>query len=87
MACWDRGAQRVRDQCGRGWLGRLQVPPHFGEEDLFSVLGAARPDYRWLIVGPARSGSSFHKDPNQVRPPAAARYLAHILRRCPKWPL
>ncbi|KAF8933167.1 hypothetical protein BGZ52_008441 [Haplosporangium bisporale] len=23
-----------------------------------------RPDYRWLIVGPARSGSTFHKDPN-----------------------
>ncbi|KAJ1973552.1 hypothetical protein H4R35_004059 [Dimargaris xerosporica] len=23
-----------------------------------------RPDYRWLIVGPQRSGSTFHKDPN-----------------------
>jgi hypothetical protein len=39
-------------------------PPHFGE-DLFAVLGeTARPDYRWLIVGPARSGSTFHLDPN-----------------------
>jgi len=41
-----------------------QVPDVFSE-DLFSLLGpSGRPDYRWLIVGPANSGSSFHKDPN-----------------------
>ncbi|KAG2446007.1 hypothetical protein HXX76_000610 [Chlamydomonas incerta] len=40
------------------------VPAAFGE-DLFGLLGeAGRPDYRWLILGPARSGSSFHVDPN-----------------------
>jgi len=40
------------------------VPPHFSD-DLFSVLGEdGRPDYRWLIIGPKRSGSTFHKDPN-----------------------
>ena len=39
------------------------VPRAFSE-DLFGVLGDCRPDYRWLIVGPKRSGSSFHKDPN-----------------------
>ncbi|KAI8051535.1 hypothetical protein BDF22DRAFT_691202 [Syncephalis plumigaleata] len=40
------------------------VPDYF-REDLFSHLGEEkRPDYRWLIVGPARSGSTFHKDPN-----------------------
>lgn len=39
------------------------IPDCFGE-DLFSVLGDKRPDSRWLIVGPARSGSTFHKDPN-----------------------
>lgn len=42
------------------------VPPYFsGERDLFSAMGEERrPDYRWLIMGPGRSGSTFHKDPN-----------------------
>lgn len=49
--------------------GRLDGPPRLGaeyfNEDLFGCLGEdERPDYRWLIMGPARSGSSFHKDPN-----------------------
>lgn len=50
-------------------VGRTQenaaywVPDCFGE-DLFAVLRDQRPDSRWLIVGPARSGSTFHKDPN-----------------------
>jgi hypothetical protein len=39
------------------------IPDCFGE-DLFAVLGDRRPDSRWLIIGPARSGSTFHKDPN-----------------------
>jgi hypothetical protein len=38
-------------------------PPTFGS-DFFTVLGDHRPDHRWLIVGPERSGSTFHKDPN-----------------------
>ena len=38
-------------------------PACFGP-DLFEVLGPQRPAHRWLIVGPARSGSTFHKDPN-----------------------
>ena len=52
----------------------ITAPPHskqaaywsptcFGE-DLFSVLGEHRPDCRWMIMGPKRSGSTFHKDPN-----------------------
>lgn len=33
--------------------------------DLFSLLGeSGRPDYRWIIIGPKRSGSNFHIDPN-----------------------
>lgn len=39
------------------------TPPCFGE-DFFSVLEDDRPDRQWLIIGPERSGSSFHKDPN-----------------------
>ncbi|ETN42916.1 uncharacterized protein HMPREF1541_02074 [Cyphellophora europaea CBS 101466] len=39
-------------------------PPSCFQEDLFSILDKQRPDHRWLIIGPARSGSTFHKDPN-----------------------
>lgn len=39
-------------------------PPDCFGEDLFTVLGDKRPDDKWLIVGPARSGSTYHKDPN-----------------------
>lgn len=39
------------------------TPPCFGE-DFFSVLENDRPDRQWLIIGPEKSGSSFHKDPN-----------------------
>lgn len=58
----------VFDKCFADKVPRLgeeyDVPEYFAE-DLFKVLGEhRRPDYRWLIVGPARSGSSFHKDPN-----------------------
>lgn len=46
------------------------IPKYFdpsirtGDADLFHVLGAARPDHRWLVIGPARSGSIYHIDPN-----------------------
>jgi hypothetical protein len=36
------------------------IPETF-KEDFFSLLGDARPDRRWLIIGPKRSGSTFHK--------------------------
>lgn len=32
--------------------------------DLLSLLGPRRPDHRWIIAGPSRSGSGWHKDPN-----------------------
>ncbi|KAL9104477.1 MAG: hypothetical protein Q9163_000570 [Psora crenata] len=40
------------------------TPPLCFGHDLFSILGPQRPDHRWLIIGPERSGSTFHKDPN-----------------------
>lgn len=51
---------------GESSTGSFWTPECFGE-DLFAVLGDQRPDYRWLIIGPKRSGSTFHKDPNGTR--------------------
>lgn len=48
--------------------------PHIFEDDLFSLLSSRRPNYRWLIAGPSRSGSSFHKDPNATSAWNAAIY-------------
>ena len=48
-------------------LAREYTPPHFfaPERDLFDALPAdCRPDFRWLIIGGTRSGSSWHIDPN-----------------------
>ncbi|GAB2226852.1 hypothetical protein Droror1_Dr00008645 [Drosera rotundifolia] len=47
-------------------LGAQYDVPVYFREDLFSVLGDERPDYRWIIIGPAGSGSSFHIDPNST---------------------
>ncbi|KAI3656943.1 hypothetical protein MP638_004434, partial [Amoeboaphelidium occidentale] len=51
------------DNC-KGISEDFDVPEYF-REDLFKLLGEQkRPDYRWLIIGPKKSGSTFHKDPN-----------------------
>ena len=34
--------------------------------DLLRLFGEARPDHRWLIIGPKKSGSIFHIDPNMT---------------------
>jgi hypothetical protein len=31
-----------------------------------AAAGDKRPDHRWLVVGPARSGASWHADPQQT---------------------
>ncbi len=36
------------------------------DTDLFRLLGERRPDHRWMVVGPRKSGSIFHVDPNQT---------------------
>lgn len=51
---------------GKEFEGQYWIPECFGE-DFFAVLEAQRPDHRWLIIGPERSGSTFHKDPNATR--------------------
>ncbi|ODV80012.1 Clavaminate synthase-like protein [Suhomyces tanzawaensis NRRL Y-17324] len=44
--------------------------PEIFKNDLFTIFNLengqvnCRPDHAWLIVGPKRSGSTFHKDPN-----------------------
>ncbi|KAK6099357.1 hypothetical protein MT418_000782 [Batrachochytrium dendrobatidis] len=48
------------------FLSADYVVPKYFSQDLFQVLGDNRPDYRWLIIGPARSGSTFHIDPNST---------------------
>ena len=62
---FDRSfVEKMRIRTGRD--GQYWAANCFGE-DLFTVLGEQRPDSRWLIVGPERSGSTFHKDPNATR--------------------
>lgn len=36
-------------------------PTQVFSDDLFTLLGDARPDWRWLIAGPYKSGSGWHK--------------------------
>ena len=58
--------EKMEVKTDRSQGGHYWAPECFGE-DLLSVLGNQRPDSRWLIVGPERSGSTFHKDPNATR--------------------
>lgn len=47
-------------------LEDFEVPAVFRGRDLFDLLGTARPDHRWLLVGSRRSGSKWHYDPNKT---------------------
>ena len=39
----------------------------FPNRDLFENMGEERrPDYRWIIIGAAKSGSKWHVDPNHT---------------------
>ncbi|OTB08821.1 hypothetical protein M426DRAFT_316845 [Hypoxylon sp. CI-4A] len=56
-------AEKMNIHIGRDTDVAYWPPECFGP-DLFELLGKERPAHRWLIVGPKRSGSTFHKDPN-----------------------
>lgn len=56
-------AEKMNIKVGRDADAAYWRPDCFGP-DLFEVLGEDRPAHRWLIIGPERSGSTFHKDPN-----------------------
>ena len=62
---FDRSfAEKMNLATGKRDTGAAYWSPECFGEDLFTVLGDQRPDSRWMIMGPARSGSTFHKDPN-----------------------
>eukprot|EP01039_Chlorochromonas_danica_P009594 gene9594-10604_t len=71
---FDKGYASARKKGGGVLEDDYEVPVYFdaskrtadNETDLFSVLGSKRPDHRWIIIGPRRSGSLFHIDPNQT---------------------
>lgn len=65
---FDRGfVEKTKITVGKDAEGAAYWAPTCFGEDLFGVLGDQRPDSRWMIMGPARSGSTFHKDPNATR--------------------
>lgn len=62
---FDRAfAEKTGISVGRNSPGAAYWSPDCFGDDLFEVLGEHRPDSRWMIMGPKRSGSTFHKDPN-----------------------
>jgi hypothetical protein len=58
---FDRAfAEKMKIEVRRDAKNAAYWPPECFGEDLFDVLGDQRPDRRWLIIGPERSGSPFH---------------------------
>jgi hypothetical protein len=58
---WHDFMDGIQKGCPYWDPDRMSINGH----DLFEILGEGRrPDHTWLIVGPRRSGSVFHIDPN-----------------------
>jgi hypothetical protein len=48
-------------------LAKHYQVPKFFQEDLFELMNLKdRPDFKWMLVGPPRSGSPFHQDPHRT---------------------
>lgn len=43
-----------------------EIPEHFCQDFFDLLTKEARPDWRWFLSGPARSGSPFHQDPHRT---------------------
>ena len=60
--CEDRETPAAHMTAGGGRAGRMTVEDDEKKEaPRESGFGSMRPAYRWILLGPARSGSTFHK--------------------------
>ncbi|CAG8733836.1 18347_t:CDS:2, partial [Acaulospora morrowiae] len=55
-----------------------EVPKYF-QVDLFETLSEKRPPHRWMIIGPERSGASWHVDPSGTSGMNYSQQLFQIL--------
>jgi hypothetical protein len=53
--------ERCLEKCPR-LLNGYSVPSYV-DQDVLELLGKDRPPFRWVIIGPDRSGASWHTDP------------------------
>lgn len=51
------------DRRDESLLEDYEIPPYFNRDLFQSLDDEPRPYYRWLVIGPARSGSAYHQDP------------------------
>ena len=62
------GGQFEDSDRGKSLVDDYAVPPYF-KQDLFGVIGDSdRPPWRWVVMGPARSGSAVHTGGSRYRP-------------------
>jgi len=59
------------------------IPAQF-THDMFSLIGSARPSYRWIVMGPARCGAPWHVDPIGTPHPYMNTAFAYSMTRVPQ---